>query len=145
MQSAEQSAEQSGIVLVRLFPGEDIFESLKQVCTKYEIRAAIIMSAVGQIRDFTLGYFNGTEYRKREFIETHELLSLSGMISQSAEGNGFDIHLHAVTGDDRLSTHGGHLFRGTAEGTNEIALLKTLIPVTRRKDPGNELMGLYLE
>ena len=139
-----QSAEKSGLIIARLFPGENIFDSLQDICRKHNVQTAVVVSAVGQIKDFTLGYFDGKQYHNKEFTQTFELLSLSGMISRGDDGKKYDVHLHAVVGNEDISASGGHLFWGMAEGTNEIALLKTPIPVKRKKDEGTGLMGLYI-
>jgi predicted DNA-binding protein with PD1-like motif len=139
-----QSNEEHGIIVARLFGDEDVFQSLKEICLKHEVETAIILSAIGQIKQFTLGFFNGKEYLSQDFVNTHELLSIQGMISRSREQNDYQFHLHAVVGNEEKQTFGGHLFKGKVQVTNEIVILKTHIKVKRRKEETG-LLGLYLE
>jgi uncharacterized protein len=139
-----QTVEKSGLILIRLFPGEGIFASLQNVCRKYNVQTGVVISAIGQIKDFTLGFLDGTEYRKKDFVQTFELLSISGTISRLDDGDYF-LHLHTVVGDKNYSAFGGHLFKGTVEGTNEIAILNTPILSKRQKDQATGLLGLHLE
>jgi len=52
-----ESAEENGVVFVRLFPGEDFFAALEEACRKHDAKTAVFLSGVGQLRDFTLGFF----------------------------------------------------------------------------------------
>ncbi len=140
-----QSKEEQNIIIVRLFPGDDLFKSLGEVCRKHKVMTAIILSTVGQLKEFTLGYFNGKEYRYQDFSETHELLGISGIISWSVEDKEYKFHMHVMAGREDKQVIGGHLFKGIIEGTGEIVLQKTSIEVIRRKDPGTGLIGMYLE
>ncbi len=140
-----QSKEEQNLIIVRLFPDDDLFKSLQEICRKHEVMTAVILSAAGQLKQFTLGYFDGKEYRYQDFPETHELLGISGIISWSAEEKEYKFHMHVMAGREDKQVIGGHLFKGIIEGTGEIVLQKTSIKVMRRKDPGTGLMGMYLE
>lgn len=140
-----QSVEEHGLIIIRLFPGEDLFQSLQAICRKHKVSTAIVVSAIGQIKQFALGYFDGQKYLMQDYIETHELLSISGMISRSEDENEYKYHLHAVVGNERQQVFGAHLFKGIVEVANEIVLLKTDIPVKRKKDEKTGLQSLYLE
>ena len=140
-----QSREKSGLIIIRSFTGEGIFQSLKEAGIKHRVETAAILSAIGQLKEFTLGYFNGKEYINQDFPETHELLSISGMISFDNDKNDWKLHLHAVLGNEQKQAVGGHLAKGTIEGTGEIVLLKIPIKVKRRKDEITGLQALCLE
>ena len=139
-----QSNEEHGLIIARLITEEDIFQSLKEICRKHEVVNAIILSAIGQIKQFTLGFFTGKEYLSQDFINIHELLSIQGMISWSAQENDYQFHLHAVVGNEEKQAFGGHLFKGKVQVTNEIVILKTHIKVKRKKEETG-LLGLYLD
>ena len=66
-----QSSEEHGLIIVRLFTDEVLFQSLKEVCRKHKVSTAIILSAIGQIKHFTLGYFNGKDYLLQDYTKTH--------------------------------------------------------------------------
>ena len=139
-----QSKEEANLIFVRLFPGEDIYRELEQVCQKYEVGTAVVLSGVGQLKQFELGYFKEKgNYTPEEFEKPHELLSLTGSISNQ-EGK-YDFHLHAALGSEAKNAVGGHLIKGIVEVTNEIVLLKTSLKLKRRLEESSGLQGMYLK
>jgi len=52
-------------LIVRLRDGDDFFERLTAVLEEEKIRSAILVSAVGMMRDVEIGWFGGEEYQKR--------------------------------------------------------------------------------
>lgn len=77
-----QSKEKNNLVFVRLFPNEDIHRELKRVCKKHQVETAVSLSGLGQLKQFQLGYYKEKgNYTPQEFQEPHELLSLTGNIS----------------------------------------------------------------
>jgi uncharacterized protein len=140
-----QSMEEQGLIIARLFSGEDLFQSLREVCRKHEVENAIIISAIGQIKQFTLGYLNGKTYSWQEFVPSHELVSISGIISWSREEQDYQFHLHAAVADEKHHAFGGHLAKGIVQTSNEIVILKTHLKVKRRLDEQTGLPGLFLD
>jgi len=139
-----QSKEKNGLVFVRLFPDENIFEQLRIACQRHNVKAAVVLSGIGQLKQAKLGYFKDkNNYLPEEFPETLELLSLTGnVIRQEVE---YLFHLHAVLGDEKKRAIGGHLIDGTVEITNEIVLLKSDIELERRPEEKTGLKGIYFE
>jgi len=139
-----QSEEKDNLILARLFPGEDIHQELKEICNKHRVETAVVLSGIGQLKQFQLGYFKEKgNYVPQEFAEPHELLSLSGNISnQKGE---YKLHLHAVLGNEDKGVVGGHLIKGEVEVTNEIVLLKTAVSITRRLEETTGLEGMFLD
>ncbi len=124
------SKEKNNIIFLRLFPGENILQSLQELSRKHNLSTAIIVSGIGQIKNPTLGYFKQkNDYTKERFQGIYELLSLSGNIVY--DNKTYHIHAHTIIGDEQKQTLGGHLIDGSVSITNEIALLKTEIPATR--------------
>ena len=139
-----QSKESNGLIFVRLFPNEDIYESLKEVCAKHNVTTAVVLSGVGQLKKFRLGYFvKKNDYAPEFFEEPHELLALNGLISKGA--NGYDFHLHAVLGNREKKAIGGHLIEGIVEVTCELVLLKSDAKLFRRIEEATGLAGLFVE
>ena len=139
-----QSKEENNLILVRLFPGEDIYRELKEVCQKHKVETAVVLSGLGQLTQFELGYFKEKgNYTPQEFEKPYELLSLTGNISLQ-EGE-YNFHLHAVLGNEEKKAIGGHLIKGKVEVTNEIVLLKTSLKVKRRLDEHTGLQEMLLE
>jgi len=139
-----RSKEEGSLIFVRLFSNEDIYRELEQVCQKHEVVTAVVLSGVGQLKQFELGYFKGKgDYAPRGFEKPHELLSLTGSISNQ-EGK-YDFHIHAVLGNEEKNVVGGHLIKGIVEVTNEIVLLKTSLKVKRKLEESTGLQGMFLE
>jgi predicted DNA-binding protein with PD1-like motif len=139
-----QSREKDNLVFVRLFPNEDIHWQLRRVCKKHEVETAVVLSGLGQLKQFQLGYYKEKgNYRPQEFGKPHELLSLTGNISNQ-QGE-YRLHLHAVLGDEGKSVVGGHLISGKVELTNEIVLLKIELKIKRILEDSTGLEGMFLE
>ena len=139
-----QSKEKNNMVFIRLFPDENLFEMLKKVSKKHNIKAAVVISGLGQLKNFKLGYFvEKNNYSPKEFIDPHELISLTGNIV--FVNNEYEFHLHAALGNKNKETVSGHLINGTVNITNEIVLLKTDIKIKRQIDENTGLKGLFLE
>jgi len=139
-----QSREKNSMVMIRLFPDEDIYEKLEEACKKHDIETAIVLSGLGQLKQFRLGYFKEKgNYAPEDFAEPHELLSLTGNVSKQKEG--YEFHLHAALGNEKKKVVGGHLIKGKVEVTNEIALLKTSLKLERVTEESTGLKGLFLE
>ena len=139
-----QRKEKDNLIFVRLFPGEDIYERLKEVCREYNVETAFVICGIGQLKEFQLGYFKEKgDYTPEEFREPHELLSLNGNVSK--QGGDYEFHLHAVLGNENKGVVGGHLIKGKVAVTNEIVLLKTDLKIKRNLEESSGLKGLFLE
>lgn len=135
--------EVEGIVFVRMYKGEGFFKELEKACEKAGIVSAGIVSAVGMLSEFELGYFRGKgDYARELFEKPHELVSLNGLIIK--EEKGYNFHLHAVLGDEEKSLRGGHLFSAKVAVTAELVLLKSEAGLRRELEGDTGLMGLKL-
>ncbi|MHC4842789.1 MAG: PPC domain-containing DNA-binding protein [Planctomycetota bacterium] len=138
------SKEKDNLILIRLFPDQDIFKEIQKACEGHGVETAVVLSGLGQLKKFELGYFKEKgNYVPQLFTEPHELLSLTGNISKQEEG--YNFHLHAVLGNENKQVVGGHLFKGIVEVTNEIVLLKTDIKIKRELEDKTGLQGMFLE
>ncbi len=124
-------------ILVRLQSGEDFFESLSSL----NLTAGAIVCGIGMLRDVTLAFWTGREYKEHKVAGPAELLSLQGNFSLR-EGQSH-IHCHAVLGLEDGSTVGGHLSKATVHETNEIYIRKLSGIVMERKKEPSGLFGLY--
>ena len=139
-----QTKEKDNMLFMRLFPDEDLQEKLKEACKQHNVKTAVILCGLGQLKNVQLGYFREkNDYATETFHKPHELLSLTGNICQ--QDGEYILHLHAVLGNEQKQAIGGHLIAGTAEVTNEIVLLKTDIDITRRLEETTGLQSLFLE
>lgn len=138
-----QSQERKNLIIGRLFPGEDVGDELKNICQRYRVKTAVIVSGLGQLGRFSLGFFKEKgNYLPQRFSEPHELLSLNGIISK--DDNGYEFHLHATLGNAQKAVVGGHFIEGRVSVTAEIVLLKTGIRAKRIMEETG-LKGLCLE
>ena len=139
-----ETKQKDNLIFIRLFPDEDIYSALNEVCRKYKVTTAVVLSGVGQLKQFELGYFKEKgNYTPQQFATPHELLCLTGNISKQASG--YNFHLHAVLGAEDKRVVGGHLLKARVEITNEVVLLKTDLKVSRRREEKTDLQGMFLE
>lgn len=113
-------ARKDEFVMVRLDHGEDILESIKQTI-KEERSTMLIVTGLGMISDFELGYFDRGSYISKSYVEPHELLALQGSIATEGDPR---IHIHATVANTAHQAFGGHLMRGKAWMSNEIGLVR---------------------
>lgn len=139
-----QSKSQDNLIIVRMFPNENIIDALRQICKQHKIKTAVVLSGLGQLASFELGFFKEKgNYLPEKFDQPHELLSLTGIISLQKKG--YDFHLHSSLSDKNKQVKGGHFIAGVVSITAEIVLLKTDLSVTRETEEETGLQGLFLE
>lgn len=114
-----QSSLEDGVVIARLDDGDDLFARIDELGSKHEIESGMVMWGIGMLRDFELGYFNGTAYEKKTFSDAAELLALHGSYAAKADPR-LHIHMAAASRDHRVV--GGHLFRARVSVVNELCL-----------------------
>ena len=138
-----QSKEQDNLIFARLFLDENVFDCLREVCEKYKVKTAVVLSGLGQLGSFELGFFKEKgDYAQKEFDVPHELVTLTGNISKQEEG--YNFHLHAVLSNEGKQVVGGHFIKGIVSITGEIVLLKTDLKVSRKIEDDTGLSGLFL-
>ena len=70
-----ETKQKDNLIFIRLFPDEDIYPALNEVCHKYKVTTAVVLSGVGQLKQFELGYFKEKgNYTPQQFETPHELL-----------------------------------------------------------------------
>ena len=94
---------------IRLKRGEDLLESIKEVCVLRKINAGVILSGVGCISSGRVRDASGV--RIREINEHCEIVSLNGTVSVKR------CHIHVALSREDLSTIGGHLCAGCIVNT----------------------------
>ena len=94
---------------IRLKRGEDLMESVKQVCREKNIKAGVLLSGVGCILKGRIRDASGVIIRE---INDHcEIVSLNGTVSAQR------CHIHIALSKEDLSTVGGHLCPGCIVNT----------------------------
>ena len=94
---------------IRLTRGEDLMQSIRQVCTDKHIRAGVILSGVGCISAGRVRDASGVNIR--EIGEHCEIVSLNGTVSAVR------CHVHIALSKEDLGTIGGHLCPGCIVNT----------------------------
>ncbi len=137
-----QSAEERDHIVIKLDDDEDLFEALHEIIEKHGIDSALILSGIGMIRDFEIGYYNGNNYITETFNDPMELLSMHGSIAKGKENR---IHIHVSLADDEHRVFGGHLMRARVCVLNEIVLLRiSELELTRKLNEKSGLMELEI-
>jgi hypothetical protein len=93
------------------------------------------VTAIGALRDVTLGYFDpgARRYREIPVAEQVEVLSLLGVIT--LDGEKPKVHAHIVVGGADGSARGGHLLSGHVFPTLEVVIEELPRHLQRRTDP----------
>ena len=139
-----QSKENKNIIFIRLFPEESVNKQLTEACKKHNIKTAVVISGIGQLKNAQLGYFKGKgDYSPKTFDRPLEILSLTGNILRQEDE--YLPHLHAVLGDENKNTVGGHFIDGEISITGEIVLLKTDLKINRKLNEETGLKDIYFE
>ena len=94
---------------IRLKRGEDLLESIRQVCREKNIRAGVILSGVGCISSGRVRDASGVNIRR--ITEHCEIVSLNGTAGAQR------CHIHIALSKEDLSTIGGHLCIGCIVNT----------------------------
>ena len=107
---------------LRFDHGEDFTAVLTGFLRKQNIKSAIVLGGVGMLSDFEVGWFNleTKEYENRIMVAPHELVSISGNVSER-DGEPF-AHLHVALASQTHALLGGHLFGGKVCNTVELFL-----------------------
>ncbi len=135
-----KSSEEKSLIIAKLDDGENLFESLKEIIEKHGIKSGLVLSGIGMLRNFVLGYYDGSEYQKKEFEDPCELLSLQGSITTKGETV---IHLHTSLADESRNVVGGHLFEAEVCSLNELVIRKLDdIVLSRESNPVTGLKEL---
>jgi predicted DNA-binding protein with PD1-like motif len=134
-----QLKTESNIIIVKLDDGEDFFESMEKLVKKCNISSGIVLSGIGQLKNFELGYFDGEKYIKKTFKKPMELVSMQGSIAET-------LHIHCTLADEKQNVYGGHLFKGVVSVVNEIVILRlNKIKLKREEDKKTGLKTLKIE
>lgn len=138
-----QTKEKNNIIFIRLFPNEDVNKLLMEACKYHNVKNAVVISGIGQLKTAKLGYFiEKGNYSPETFNKPLEILSLTGNICK-LKGD-YSLHLHIVLGDEKKNSLGGHFIDGTINVTGEVVLLKTDFDIHRKLDDETGLMTLFL-
>lgn len=109
--------------VIRLNKGEEVINSLKELCNKEDIKLAEI-TGLGASNLVEIGVFNVNtkEYNTKVFEGMFEITSLVGNATRK-DGDVY-LHIHINFGDEEGNVKGGHLVRAKISATSEIIVRK---------------------
>ncbi|HPE65460.1 MAG TPA: DNA-binding protein [Synergistales bacterium] len=111
------AAEIGRTILVRLAPGEDVFEGLRTVCERHGLRSGRIATMIGSLRAASLVCVTPDPdapgrvvYLEPRTIEGPlELIAVQGVFGWDDDKDELSIHLHAQVAGEDLRPFAGHL------------------------------------
>ncbi len=139
-------------VPVRLRPGTDVMEGLKQVCEQHGITQGAILMGIGSLRQLSYQVLTpkpetklGAGYTDPVVVPGPvEILSLQGVIFQSEAGEML-LHVHGTFSDQYGKVYAGHVVAGANPilATLDAVVAEVAgVRLTRRMDP-DVGMGLF--
>ena len=105
-------------VLVRIDLGEEIVETLKQLCTELEIKLGTIQG-IRATNKATVGLLDvkTKQYHSKELTGDHEITCLLGNITTMQKKT--YLHLHITLCNEKNQAFGGHLTSAVVSATFE--------------------------
>ena len=126
--------------LVKILPGESLVESIKELVNKEKIQSAVILSAIGSVKNIQLKDIKSgaklpiTSARliTHEVEGPLELLGLTGNIVPGVNDQP-DCHLHIMASKASGDVIGGHMFNAEVFATCEIVLVELMVEGIERQ------------
>ncbi|MFP3872546.1 MAG: PPC domain-containing DNA-binding protein [Candidatus Aenigmatarchaeota archaeon] len=111
---------EGNVLAAKLDDGMDLFEAIEAIMDDIEQDSAVVVSAIGMIDDFKVGFYNRDTggYEWMEIKEPKELLSLKGSVTE--EGS---MHFHVEVAGKDHGVVGGHLDGGKVFNVVELTML----------------------
>lgn len=121
---------------VKILPGENLVERIKQLANEENIQSSVILSAIGSVKNVRLNDIKSgaklpiTSARLivHELEGPLELLGLTGnIVPGESEEEGLNCHLHIMAAKASGDVVGGHLYSAEVFATCEIVLVELLV------------------
>ena len=127
-------------VILRVDPGEEIFEQLTRVADEMQIELAQV-DGLGALKELNVGVYNAAtkDYHSNLLTGAYEIVSLMGTITRM-EGKSY-LHIHLSAADMSGHMVGGHLNRAVVSATAELVIRLIDGKAGRKK---SEKVGLNL-
>ncbi|KPU62836.1 hypothetical protein EP1X_07250 [Thermococcus sp. EP1] len=106
-------------LIVKLERDEDLLNGLTKVAENENIKAGMIISGIGMLKDLEIGYYTGTGYMRKKFEGIYEIVSITGYLQETAPR----AHLHVSIADKNNNVYGGHLLGGKCDPYAIIAII----------------------
>ena len=122
---------------LRLYPDQDLKQSLKEFVQTNQIQAGFMLSAIGSLKQANLRFAN--QSAGQILTGKFEVLSLNGTLSVHG------IHLHIAIADAQGTTIGGHLNDGCIIYTTAEIVIGEIPHLTFCRTPDQQTGFLELE
>ncbi|MBI3260830.1 DUF296 domain-containing protein [Candidatus Berkelbacteria bacterium] len=139
--------------VVRLYPGEEVKESIRQFCLSPEVPLRgtkgdhhrltnVWFFGIGAVGECELNFFDlkTKKYSTKKFKQELEIASLQGNVTHDGI-----VHVHGVFSDRNMKTIAGHIERAVISVTGEIILLPLSGTLKRTLDQVTGLKLIELE
>ncbi|MEM1613294.1 MAG: DUF296 domain-containing protein [Thermoplasmatales archaeon] len=123
-------------IVAKVEGGEDVFESMLQLLDDYGIFSGLVIFGIGMIRGLEIGYWDGTDYKRKVMEMPGEVVSFHGTITSNEPR----LHIHVSVALSDHNVVGGHFFSGVADPLLEVHVLRLEEMVLKRER--NEKSGL---
>ena len=125
---------------IRLERGEKIIETLKNFCTKNNIKCGYFFG-LGALGEVELAHYivENKKYTSKTYKQPLEIVNMTGNITTMS--NEVYLHCHITLSDEKMKAIAGHLKEGTITATCEIIMVKLNANVNRKFD---KFIGLNL-
>jgi len=107
-------------IIAKLEKDEDLMFQIENLAIIYKINAGIILSGIGMLKNFEVGYFNGSNYDTISVNDRYELVSMHGSITKSEP----KLHIHVGLASPKKELIGGHLIKAIVDPQVELTILK---------------------
>ena len=104
--------------ILRLKPGTDLFTGIRAVCEENDVRAGVILCAIGSLQNCHMGHLKPSAESTFKGAYEHvrlpgplEFCGGQGTLSEMEDGK-IEIHMHAVLADRHGRCYSGHVFEG---------------------------------
>lgn len=106
-------------IVAKLEKNEDLVEKLTQLAQEENIKAGMIVSGIGMLKDPEIGYYTGTGYEQKKLEGVYELVSITGYLQETTPR----VHIHINIADKNNKVYGGHLLSGKCDPYAIIAVI----------------------
>jgi len=138
-----QSSIEGELIVAKLDDGDDLLRRIDELAARWDVKHGLVMWAIGMLRDFEVGYFNGKEYERETYAEPMELLALHGTFAGESDPRA---HLHVAAAGRDHRVVGGHLFRASVAVLNELCMRRlSHVELGRTLNPKSGLKELTVK
>lgn len=122
------------VFIVRLDPGDDIHESMVDLCRKEGITNAAVRG-IGSVDSPKLAHYrkDSQKFTEKQLEGIFEISSFEGNIALIDEEP--TLHAHVVVSDEQMQAFAGHLIQGTCSATAELFVHRLDSKLTKELNP----------